>query len=204
MDFLPELNQCFPFAHMLQYWPTASHCERVLKGFTLHFLVTFWDTFCFLWQSNSNPDHPWLSPLSKLSTWAVHLFCVTALFLVLKIQRPLSGRSSSIFILASQSTTCFLVLFAVCQPDCFSSHVLLLRVCVPCWWLRWNQSNSMRWQVEHNLTCVSRCVPVSRMHVWTNRLVSMRWCSYVYVHLGERGCDAHWGWPVAPALLESN
>lgn len=111
----------------------------------------------------------------------------SALFLVLMVQRPLSGHSSSIFILASQSTTRFFVFFAVCQPDCFPCHVLLLHVCAPCWWLRRNQSNSVRWQVEHNLTCFSRCVPVSRMYVWTNRLVNMRWCSYVYVRLGERG-----------------
>lgn len=143
----------------------------------------------------------WITLSFSFILWDQSFF--SALYLVLKVHLSVATpRLFSYWPLSLQPV--FWCFFAVCQPDCFPSRVLLLHVCVPCWRLRRNQSNSMRWQVEHNLTCFSRCVPVSRMYVWTNRLVSTRWCSCVYERLGERGCDAHWGWPVAPALLESN
>lgn len=137
MDFLPELNQCFPSEHMLQYWPTASHCERVVKGFTLHFLcnntavqvgfASNLDNLIFFFCLMTVQQQPW-SFMTQSTYICTNLSCsfilgdqcfFPALFVVLKVQRPLSGRSLSIFILASQSTTCFFAAFC-----CLSAWLL--------------------------------------------------------------------------------
>lgn len=160
--------------------------------------------------------HPWSfmtqSSSKTVSTWASYLFCILS-----SVQLFLSA----LFLFSEGSTTlqwpllvCFSTrLWVYNLLLCFllsANLIAFLPVCyccmsvMPCWWLRLNQSNSRQWQVEHNLTSFSCCVPISCMYVWTNGLVSMRWHSYIYVRLGERSCDAHSGWPVAPALLESH